>query len=43
MIFRIMLVGSKIGPAVFEISGMLGKKDTLSRVEKAIQTFDQKI
>jgi glutamyl-tRNA synthetase len=43
MIFRIMLVGSKMGPAVFEIAGMLGREETLSRVQKAIQTFDQKI
>lgn len=43
MIFRIMLVGSKMGPAVFAIAAILGKTETISRIEKAIASFDKKI
>jgi glutamyl-tRNA synthetase len=31
--FRIMLVGGKFGPAVFEIAEILGKKETIRRIE----------
>lgn len=37
--FRIMLVGGKFGPHVFEIAQMLGKNETISRIEKAIAFF----
>jgi glutamyl-tRNA synthetase len=36
---RIMLVGAKFGPAVFDIAAMIGKEDTISRVEKALEVF----
>ena len=31
--FRIMLVGGKFGPGVFEIAAILGKEETLSRIK----------
>lgn len=37
--FRIMLVGGKFGPPVFEIAELLNKKETIARIEKAIQQF----
>lgn len=37
--FRIMLVGGKFGPQVFEIAQILGKEETKSRIEKAIALF----
>ena len=37
--FRIMLVGGKFGPGVFEIAAVLGKKETLHRIEKAMSAF----
>jgi len=43
MIFRIMLVGNKMGPAVFAIAALIGKEQTMRRIEKAVQTFDKKI
>lgn len=37
--FRIMLVGEKSGPPVFEIAALLGKKETTERIERfLIQT-----
>lgn len=36
---RIMLVGGKFGPAVFEIASMIGKQETISRIEKALKEF----
>ncbi|MFM7710583.1 MAG: glutamate--tRNA ligase [Ferruginibacter sp.] len=33
---RIMLVGGKFGPAVFEIAAMIGKESTLSRIQSAL-------
>jgi glutamyl-tRNA synthetase len=36
---RIMLVGAKFGPAVFDIASMIGKEETISRVEKALEVF----
>lgn len=33
---RIMLVGGKFGPAVFEIAHLIGKADTLSRIQSAL-------
>ncbi len=37
--FRIMLVGGKFGPAVFDIAYLLGKDETISRIYKALEVF----
>jgi glutamyl-tRNA synthetase len=37
---RVMLVGGKFGPGVFEIAEILGKKETISRITKAITAFN---
>ncbi|GAA4336138.1 glutamate--tRNA ligase [Mucilaginibacter gynuensis] len=37
--FRIMLVGGKFGPHVFDIAALLGKDETLARIEKALEAF----
>ena len=37
--FRIMLVGGKFGPPVFNIAEVLGKDETISRIKKAITAF----
>jgi len=37
--FRIMLVGGKFGPPVFNIAEMLGKEETISRIKKALTVF----
>lgn len=31
--FRIMLVGGKFGPGVFDIAGMIGREETIKRIE----------
>lgn len=36
LMLRIMLVGEKFGPGVFQIASMIGKVDTRQRVEKVI-------
>ena len=36
MPFRIMLVGGKFGPAVFEIAGLLGREETIKRINHAL-------
>lgn len=41
MIFRVMLVGSKMGPGVFVIAETIGKAETLNRIEKAVNAFSQ--
>jgi glutamyl-tRNA synthetase len=38
--FRIMLVGGKFGPHVFDIAVLLGKQETISRIEKALVAFN---
>lgn len=38
MLCRIILVGSKVGPAVFNIAATLGKKETISRINQFIAT-----
>jgi len=38
--FRIMLVGGKFGPHVFDIAVILGKAETISRIEKALAVFN---
>lgn len=37
--FRIMLVGGKFGPHVFEIAALLGKEETIQRIRKALKEF----
>jgi len=37
--FRIMLVGGKFGPAIFDIAVALGGKETKERIEKALIAF----
>ena len=37
---RVMLVGGKFGPGVFEIAEILGKKETISRITKALTAFN---
>ncbi|MEI9933791.1 MAG: glutamate--tRNA ligase family protein [Ferruginibacter sp.] len=41
MIFRIMLVGSKMGPAVFVIAETIGKDETSKRIQSAMEKFNQ--
>lgn len=36
---RIMLVGDKFGPGVFQIAEVLGKEETVSRIEAALNGF----
>ena len=36
---RIMLVGGKYGPAVFEIATLIGKHETIDRIRKALSIF----
>ncbi|MGZ3810707.1 MAG: glutamate--tRNA ligase [Mucilaginibacter sp.] len=38
--FRIMLVGGKFGPHVFDIAVLLGKVETIKRIEKALEAFN---
>ncbi len=38
--FRIMLVGGKFGPGVFDIVKLLGKEETAHRIEKGIAEFN---
>ncbi|GGI26747.1 glutamate--tRNA ligase [Pedobacter mendelii] len=38
--FRIMLVGGKFGPGVFDIAVLLGKEETKLRIENAILVFN---
>ncbi|QJD95890.1 glutamate--tRNA ligase [Mucilaginibacter robiniae] len=37
--FRIMLVGGKFGPHVFDIAVQLGKAEVIARIEKALAAF----
>ncbi|HAL81845.1 MAG TPA: glutamate--tRNA ligase [Mucilaginibacter sp.] len=37
--FRIMLVGGKFGPHVFDIAALLGKVETITRIEKGLGVF----
>jgi glutamyl-tRNA synthetase len=39
MLFRIMLVGSKMGPQVFSIAETIGKEETIGRISNAINFF----
>jgi glutamyl-tRNA synthetase len=37
--FRIMLVGGKFGPPVFKIAELIGKEETIARINTAINMF----
>ena len=37
--FRIILVGGKFGPPVFEIAAVLGKEETIQRIQKGMAAF----
>jgi glutamyl-tRNA synthetase len=37
--FRIMLVGGKFGPPVFNIAEVLGKSETVQRIKTALSAF----
>jgi glutamyl-tRNA synthetase len=39
--FRIMLVGGKFGPHLFDIAALLGKQETINRIEKALIEFSR--
>ncbi len=39
MMFRVMLVGSKIGPGVFIIAETIGKAETIKRIKNALKVF----
>lgn len=39
--FRIMLVGSKHGPAVFDIASILGKDETIKRIEHGLALLNE--
>jgi len=39
--FRVMLVGGKFGPGVFDIAVLLGKEETIKRIQKAIIAFTE--
>src|SRR5690606_30358109 len=39
--FRIMLVGGKFGPHVFDIAALLGREETVSRMKKGLAAFTQ--
>ena len=34
--FRIMLVGAKFGPAVFDIAALIGRRETMARIRKGL-------
>ncbi len=38
--FRIMLVGGKFGPGVFDIANLLGKEETIKRIEKVLSLLN---
>jgi glutamyl-tRNA synthetase len=38
---RIMLVGGKFGPGVFDIAEIIGKDETINRIKKAIPVFSE--
>ncbi|MDP4283594.1 MAG: glutamate--tRNA ligase [Bacteroidota bacterium] len=41
--FRIMLVGGKFGPGIFDIASLLGKTETIKRIEHTLSLLNQKI
>ncbi len=41
--FRIMLVGGKFGPGVFEIASAIGREETLQRIKDALKLFEEPV
>ncbi|WP_285010077.1 glutamate--tRNA ligase [Pedobacter faecalis] len=39
--FRVMLVGGKFGPGVFDIAAMLGAQETIQRIRSAVNMFSE--
>ncbi|UEG53292.1 glutamate--tRNA ligase [Mucilaginibacter daejeonensis] len=39
--FRIMLVGGKFGPHVFDIAALLGKQEVIARIQKGVAAFTE--
>lgn len=39
--FRVMLVGGKFGPHVFDIAALLGREETVARMKKGLEAFTQ--
>lgn len=39
--FRIMLVGGKFGPTVFDIASIIGRVETINRIRKALISFPE--
>ncbi len=39
--FRVMLVGAKYGPGVFEIASLLGKEETLKRIQHTLSLLSE--
>jgi glutamyl-tRNA synthetase len=37
--FRIMLVGGKFGPGVFDIAAIIGKDETIKRIKGGLKLF----
>ena len=37
--FRIILVGGKFGPQVFDIAHQIGKDETINRIYKGLEIF----
>jgi len=35
--FRIMLVGGKFGPGVFDIAAIIGREETIARIKHTLQ------
>jgi glutamyl-tRNA synthetase len=38
---RLMLVGGKFGPPVFDIAALLGKEETAYRINSALDQFER--
>ena len=38
--FRIMLVGGKFGPTVFDIASIIGKEETINRIKKGLELLE---
>jgi glutamyl-tRNA synthetase len=36
---RLMLVGGKFGPAVFDIAALIGKASTIARIKKGLESL----
>ena len=39
-VFRVCLTGLAVGPSLFDIAALLGKKETINRMEKALNTIE---